>query len=104
MKTCSKCGIAKPVEDFAWTKNNNGRLRRGQCKPCVNERSRRYTRSARVNPIRRADVEDEYAWAVTILGWSHERALEWLRKACDVPMNTLEEWELKVPTEWSYVD
>lgn len=101
-KTCSTCGETKTIDDFGWNTNRKGRFRRGQCKPCVRIRERKRVRDWRVNPAKRSVVEDEYAWAVTILGWSHVRTLEWLRVVCDVPMNTLEEWELQVPAGWSY--
>jgi hypothetical protein len=101
-KTCGLCGETKPIEGFGWTSNRLGRHRRGQCKTCVNARNRKSERAARVNPITRDVAEDEYAWAVTILGWPHERTLEWLRKETRLPVQTLTEWDLRVPAGWSY--
>ena len=40
-KTCTRCGIEKNVEEF-YRNNKNRELYRGQCKKCMDEKSRLY--------------------------------------------------------------
>jgi hypothetical protein len=44
-KTCTKCGVTKPVTDFAWTVGHGRRRRGARCKVCANAVHRAYMRS-----------------------------------------------------------
>jgi hypothetical protein len=41
LKTCTRCGVEKSVEEF-YRNNKNKELYRGQCKKCMDEKSRLY--------------------------------------------------------------
>ena len=55
MRACTKCGVEKPPEAFAFRSKAKG-IRNGRCKDCVNAKQREYRAAHRdaVNAYQRA--------------------------------------------------
>ena len=73
MKTCSKCGEALPVEEFARDRSKASGYK-GFCKACDNAKSRRYYEANRERKLasmakRRAALREARGWQGRRRSW-----------------------------------
>ena len=62
LKTCSKCGEVKPLNEFPWRTSENRELngRHGQCRQCLTEYRREHFKKKSGTSLTNAEIQSTY--------------------------------------------